>query len=65
MTTSAVNFPFLAGAGEEQDAIVVSALHAEVGREPLYISEFLCGSQGLCSVHKCTAGCLEHGMVQW
>lgn len=51
MTTSAVNFPFLAGVGEEEDAIVVPALQAVtggVGREPLYSSEFLCGSQGLC-----------------
>lgn len=46
---------------------MVPALHTVtggVGPEPLHISEFLCGSQELCSVHKCTAGCLsssEHG----
>lgn len=39
-----------------------------VGQEPLYISEFLRGSQELCSLHECTAGCfncLARGMVQW
>lgn len=46
-----MNFPFLAGVGEEEDAIVVPALHTVtggVGPEPLHISEFLCGSQELC-----------------